>query len=641
MKFPPSKEQVEIFDVFDLNETDIKNIIISAVAGSGKTTTLLMLLERIPKNKTVLFMAYNSSIAEELRRRVPPSCRNVNVMTVHSYGKSILETTGEVVVNSHKYNQLLNIIINTEIKKDLETIKKYKFDRTQKSYVTKIIELYRKSQEVEQEFNIGQFKKNIISLCSNGRLQLIDLLNKVNGVKELREITKHHGYETIWGDAECAWYLAKIGLTIKDDIDFTDMVTFPIRMGIKQPKYDYVFIDECQDINICQRTLMLGAIKEDGGRFVAVGDEKQAIYGFAGADAESFNKIRSLPNTVEMNLSVSYRCPKQVVETVQGINPLIKHFEGNDKGIIINDFKVEHLINGDMVLCRFTKPLVGLCISLIKAGRKAYLMGSDIGKSMVNLIKDKEKVREEFTMTNVFGRLYKDLEKTLENLRTKNNLTKDEAVKVDAYASLKEKIEMIEIIAEDDEDPKSVITKIIDLFTDDKGPGICLSTVHKSKGLEADRVIILNPSLMPSSRAKLDWQIVQEDNLIYVAHTRTKKLLGFIHDFEKKHVSREDTVSLVKESKHVGFVGEKIKLDLKIVAMKDYNGQYGPTVINELVDKDGNIFSLWGKIKSDMLLDDEKMRVEVGDSISCYGKISEHSEFQNVKTNKLTRLTKF
>ena len=81
-KFTPSKEQKEIFK-FILNGE--KNAVISAVAGSGKTTTLLEALKLIPEDKSVLFMAFNKSIAKELRERVPQR-ESIKVMTVHGFG---------------------------------------------------------------------------------------------------------------------------------------------------------------------------------------------------------------------------------------------------------------------------------------------------------------------------------------------------------------------------------------------------------------------------------------------------------------------------------------------------------------------------------------------------------------------------
>ena len=57
--------------------------------------------------------------------------------------------------------------------------------------------------------------------------------------------------------------------------------------------------------------------------------------------------------------------------------------------------------------------------------------------------------------------------------------------------------------------------EIENIFKDEEG-GVCFSTIHKSKGLEADNVHIIEPGLMPSKYAKKDWQKVQEENLRYV-----------------------------------------------------------------------------------------------------------------------------
>src|SRR5690606_14131468 len=117
-----------------------------------------------------------------------------------------------------------------------------------------------------------------------GRLNNIDILNEANGLRELNEIAKHHRITLPPSYDKVSWNLIKLGISYTNIIDFTDMVTMPIYKGYSAFQYDYVFIDECQDINKSQRTLMEKSIKEDGGRFVAVGDRRQAIYGFSGAD---------------------------------------------------------------------------------------------------------------------------------------------------------------------------------------------------------------------------------------------------------------------------------------------------------------------------------------------------------------------
>ena len=75
-----------------------------------------------------------------------------------------------------------------------------------------------------------------------------------------------------------------------------------------------------------------------------------------------------------------------------------------------------------------------------------------------------------------------------------------------------------------------LIEKINIIFSGDSTDAVQLSTVHKAKGLEADNVFILKPSLMPLKYAKKDWEIKTEKNLIYVAYTRAKKTLNFIEE---------------------------------------------------------------------------------------------------------------
>jgi superfamily I DNA/RNA helicase len=75
---------------------------------------------------------------------------------------------------------------------------------------------------------------------------------------------------------------------------------------------------------------------------------------------------------------------------------------------------------------------------------------------------------------------------------------------------------------------KEVIRAIEKMFVEDDTDGIRLSSVHRAKGLEADRVFILCPELMPHPMAKTDWAKAQEQNLRYVAITRAKHLLAYV-----------------------------------------------------------------------------------------------------------------
>ena len=88
----------------------------------------------------------------------------------------------------------------------------------------------------------------------------------------------------------------------------------------------------------------------------------------------------------------------------------------------------------------------------------------------------------------------------------------------------------LEIIVSDLESKEELIEKI---FTDEV-KGIMLSTIHKAKGLENERVFFLCPELIPSKYATQPWQYEQENHLRYVAITRAKRELIYVGGSEFK-----------------------------------------------------------------------------------------------------------
>jgi superfamily I DNA/RNA helicase len=113
----------------------------------------------------------------------------------------------------------------------------------------------------------------------------------------------------------------------------------------------------------------------------------------------------------------------------------------------------------------------------------------------------------------------------------------EDIVETQEYNDFLDKIECLEMLSENIETKKELIDKITNIFSDENKQGIKLSTIHKAKGLEADNVYILNKHLIPSKFAKLDWELIQEENLDYVACTRSKKKLGFIYDSDNMKIS--------------------------------------------------------------------------------------------------------
>ncbi len=593
--FAPSKFQSAIYD-FILK--GIGNAVINAVAGSGKTSTLLQALGLLPKSVKVLFLAFNRSIKEELEHKVSgKGFSNVKISTCHGFGFTVvMDAVGKRPnIDDLKYKKLLRPIVDQMVK----------------------------DGRVFEEGEKAEYIKAVLRLADLGRMNL------TTDPASLLEIARKYSIFVTTDECEMASKIVEMGAKDVSVLDFVDMVYFPIRMRLNVKQYDIVFIDECQDLNAAQRELMIKALAPNG-RFIAVGDKNQAIYGFAGADAESFDKLVGIENTTSLPLSVCYRCGSDIIDLAKGIVPAIEAFEGNGKGIVKHDASVREIMAGDMVLCRNTYPLVKLCLNFLKAGIKATIMGSEIGRSLIKLVKD----TNEAEMPKVFDKLYHDLDLLEKRIMRSNKCTSEDAKASSEYGNALERIQVIEALCGGSEGVSAevVIAKLTALFSD-KTEGIILSTIHKSKGLEADRVFIIHPEKMPSKYARQEWELVQEENLRYVAYTRAKHFLGFVVDFDAYANCNEsfaERVSAVKPSNHVGTIGGKYALEGTVTECR-YIPNYDAMVYT-IQDGDGNLFEKWGDIPSRFINGGE---VKEGTIIRAYVTISKHTEFRGVKKNTI------
>jgi superfamily I DNA/RNA helicase len=491
-QFKPSPYQLAIYNFI---EKSSGNAVISAVAGSGKTTTIVEALKLIPKTMSVIFIAFNKSIVAELKWRVPDF---VDVSTVHSVGWG---------ATRQRYP-----------KSRIDDKKVYYFLREISSMWE---ELELMDDEEERQEYINRVRK------------LIDLarLNLISDVKILEDMAEKHSIDITNGECKKALDCVRALTTKTDTFDFVDMLYIPaIKKLPMLETYDWVFVDECQDLNVAQQEIFKMLMKQ-GSRFVAVGDLSQSIYGFCGADIESFNKLKNMPNTIELPLSVSYRCGKRIIEKAQEIVPHITYPETAKDGEVRYDGKTEEIMEGDMVLCRNTAPLVMLCLKMLATGKKAMILGGDIGKSLIAMV-NKTKQRD---INQMFERLSKQRGFLIQQICKRKRLEEAEAIQERAVVMFDEKVKVFEIICNEQgiKTTETLVKRLNELFSDDR-KGVVCSTIHKAKGLECSTVHIICRELMPSSYAKKEWEKAQEDNLMYVAYTRAKDRLIFISDFEYK-----------------------------------------------------------------------------------------------------------
>ena len=498
-----SKYQLAIFDFVNNGQG---NAVIEACAGSGKTSSLLKCLEFIKEDKRVLLTAFNKDIVNVLTKKTK-NLANVNAMTMHGLGLQMLHSNfrrDDLKLDEFKYRTFVSSNI-----KNLSSFDTFKLARR---------DYYR-------------YVDNICKYIDFGRYYLAQTVEDLDFIEDRYEI------DTIADEKAVAIQSMEWGKRHLETIDYTDMVWLPNAL-MCQPyglKYDWIFCDECQDLNRAQRELMLKCRKINT-RMLMFGDAQQCLYSFAGSDPDSFNALKSLPNTISLPLSISYRCADDIVLYAKQIVPTIEENNDGRKGAVKDMAEIEEVQDGDMVLCRNNAPLMKIYNTFIKEGKKCFVRGKDIGNNLKRLVKNtkKENLGKDLQTDGVFVRLYNNLFDARDNLMIHSNLDIDTAMHSALVSNKLDMIKALEVLSEGLKTSDELIDRISGVFSDRKKNGIALSTIHKAKGLEADRVFIACKSLMPSKSAKKDWEIKQEYNLMYVAYTRAKNFLGFLDEDDFK-----------------------------------------------------------------------------------------------------------
>lgn len=259
------------------------------------------------------------------------------------------------------------------------------------------------------------------------------------------------------------------------------------------------------------------------------------INAFAGSSEESFNFFKAYPNTTLFKLPVSYRCGKSIISFVNNLVTDIFARDNAQEGIIVENCHVRDIKEGDMVLCRSKAPLINLYIKLLRKNINCYIKGQDIAKNLIRELEkvDNDELNVDLQNDGVFVRLYDKLFMERNKLMQTRGLDYDDATLSSTIMEKYDEINTLSILAEKCKNKRDLIKHINEIFKEDSN-GVCLSTVHKAKGLEADNVYIICHSSMPSKLAVYDWEKQQEENIMYVAYTRAKNTLGFVSEKEIK-----------------------------------------------------------------------------------------------------------
>ncbi len=484
--------------IFDFLEHGTGHGIVVAVAGSGKTTTLVELLTRIPSRTRTLFTSFSSESVSEIKRRVRERFRNTSVhaalemRTLHSLGFDVLRTNYRTTKRDDK---LMYVFSKDETLIRVATVHG---GRT------------RLTREMQQ--SIAQ----VVSMAKA-------TLPNIDDITALYDLIDRYNIEF---DSEYEWALQLVPEILRacqrctQFCDFDDMIYLPVIMAVPQmPKFDLILCDEAQDLNAAQIQLLLRVLAPQG-RVIAVGDDRQSLYAFRGSNSDAMDILRKTLSATILPLSITYRCPSAHVALAQRIVPHIQARPDAPRGIvrkICDSDLLDEVQPGDMVICRTNAPLVSLALSLIARGQKAKVQGRDIGASLRRLI---ERVR---------GGSLKEMISRLDALK-QGELSKLEKRTASALhlQAVTDKFDTVRAILESTTSLEGV-NRIVEDVATERGDGVIFSSIHRAKGLEADSVYFLYPDQIPHPLAKRDFELMQEHNAIYVGLTRSKHELTLVY----------------------------------------------------------------------------------------------------------------
>ena len=495
-KMEPSRRQQAIYDTW--RDSDV-NILVNAVAGSGKTTLLTHLLEHYVDDKT-LYVAFNKSIQTEMEAKIAKkNLRKGRALTMHSMGFSAVRTAYKKV----------------EVAKG--SSKRY-------GLVKKVQEAYkglfsRMSREDSRKYYFA-----LMDLSEYSRLFLTDDLWELN--EYLLPMGKYFSPE----DRLLTTFWDKL-IEYRDDsydgknvyIDYTDMVFLPHFLNLDIPVDPvYLFIDEAQDLNLCQHALVERLIKQDSvKRHVCVGDPHQSIYAFSGAYSKSFDKFTSYGQTLELPLDICYRCDRKIVDLANEVYDVMEGFSQEEGEVYeMGVDQLAQIENNSLILSRNGAPLVTVFLMLLDRGRKCYIKGE-------GLIEGVAKFAKPYKYKSILvaqDAIQEELELLKEAKGEEHKLVFD----------LQDQISMFNYLANHFSPSKGARVEVFlqnmeQFFRGVEKEGIALSTVHKAKGLEADTVYIINEHTIPSPHARTTEEKIQEMNLKYVARTRAKHKYIFLN----------------------------------------------------------------------------------------------------------------
>lgn len=494
-------------------------LMIQAYAGTAKTTTLVLAAPEI--RAPALAVAFNKKIADELKGRLPGNwqAKTMNGLGHLAWIRS-LPATVSIEVEPRKIGKIVS-------------------ERAKHSRIA-----LSQDQWGQVRSLVGAAMLAGVSIADEGSPMLPDS-------------------PEVWNDLAADCWISTLDTPLLIDlaretlaesverartgvISYDDQIYCPTVLGGRWPRFPALAIDESQDLSPLNHQMVRLASREDA-KLLVVGDPRQAIYGWRGADHASMESMRSLARSWnDLRLTLTFRCPKIVVERQQRHAPGFRAAEANAPGrhhrfetrsgeagsaavpasSLSDGWTFEALRSlapGRIaILCRNNAPLLNLAFTLIRHRIAPVMLGRDIGKGLEVLARKLIKKGEEDVPADILqGRLNEWENGEISDAQANDREDRIDAIE-DRAGSLRAIIDGSEVNSFRD-----LMNAIHFLFSREEGD-VTLSTIHRAKGLEWDIVLHLDPWRVPSRRSRRpghEAELEQEWNLLYVCETRTRNVL--------------------------------------------------------------------------------------------------------------------
>lgn len=469
------------------------NICINAVAGSGKTTTIIEYAAIRPKDAKILYLAFNKSVKLEAASRFKArGLHNVTVETAHSLAY-------RHIMHSHKYQ------VKAQGYKTHE--------------IAELLELRQTGEKHAEYIIANHISKFITYFCNSDKIKVQDL-NYLDTVYDTKAKAFVRSFYTLIENGT-RQLLAKMD---RGEIGIThDFYLKKFQLSNPVLHYDYILFDEGQDASAA----MLDVFFKQKATKVIVGDMHQQIYSWRYA-------VNSLSKTdyPALTLSASFRFPQDIAGLAENILYWKNHLDSY-KPVTIKGKGAHKTKKSTATIARTNLGLLLKAIEYVTNNKKAkhiYFEGNinsytyaDDGASLYDVLNlhnlNHDRIRDALirSMANI-----DDLEEYIE---------KTEDVQLGM---------MVEIVKEYGNDIFDIIKSLKDLHTGDEEKAkaeMIFSTVHRAKGMEYDTVYLVEDFITEPRLEKMKaehkasnqplnitkWN--EEINLLYVAATRAKCIL--------------------------------------------------------------------------------------------------------------------